>query len=137
MITESDKRDIYMAIMGAKDPKKQITIEADLHGVSISDIEKVWKEESQKRSRINLEGVKRGPGRPKGTKPKATTERKVEEPKEPKPKTYERINEYPVKDIEVPKCVKEELMSSVEAMTEQINSLLKRREDIIDFIKRI
>lgn len=73
MIREADRADIYFGIMQAKDPKKQIAIEADLYNVTTKEIEKVWKEESEKRSRVNFESVKRGPGRPKGTKPKAVT----------------------------------------------------------------
>ena len=73
MIREADRADIYYGIMSAKDPKKQIEIEADLYDVTTKEIEKIWKEESEKRSRLNFETVKRGPGRPKGTKPKAVT----------------------------------------------------------------
>ena len=82
MIREADRADIYFGIMQAKDPKKQIAIEADLYAVPTKEIEKIWKEESEKRSRLNFETVKRGPGRPKGTKPKAvtkTTEKKDED----------------------------------------------------------
>lgn len=111
------ENEIVKSYKEAKEKGKQIGILADLNGCQRQEITAILRNNG-----VDLPGPK----------PK-----KVEEPKEPKPKTYERITEYPAKDIEVPICVKEELMSSVEALTEQIDSLLKRREDIIDFIKRI
>ena len=110
--------EIVKSYKEAKEKKKQIGILADLNGCNRQEITAILRNNG-----VDLPGPK----------PK-----KTEEPKD-KPKIYERITEYPPeeKDILVPICVKEELMSSVEAMTEQINSLLKRRAEIIDFIKRI
>lgn len=84
MISITDRGEIYRHIMSAKDPQKQIEIEADLYGTTTDTIGKIWQEEASKRSRMNLEVTKKKPGRPKATL-KAKPEKKAKEVKPEKP----------------------------------------------------
>lgn len=84
MINITDRGEIYRHIMSAKDPQKQIEIEADLYGTTTDTIGKIWQEEASKRSRLNLEETKKKPGRPKATL-KAKPEKKAKEVKPEKP----------------------------------------------------
>ena len=84
MISITDRGEIYRHIMSAKDPQKQIEIEADLYGTTTDTIGKIWQEEASRRSRINLEVSKKKPGRPKATLT-AKPEKKAKEVKPEKP----------------------------------------------------
>lgn len=84
MISITDRGEIYRHIMSAKDPQKQIEIEADLYGTTTDTIGKIWQEEASRRSRINLETTKKKPGRPKATLT-AKPEKKAKEVKPEKP----------------------------------------------------
>ena len=84
MISITDRGEIYRHIMSAKDPHKQIEIEADLYGTTKDTIGKIWQEEASKRSRVNLEATKKKPGRPKASIT-AKSEKKAKEVKPEKP----------------------------------------------------
>ena len=108
------ENEIVKSYMEAKEKDKLICILAELNGCQRHDITAILRNNG-----VDLPGPKL---------------KKIEEPK---PKTYERITEYPEHDIEVPKCVKEELESSVQALNNQITIMRERRDEILAFLARL
>ena len=77
-MNKSDKLQIYRAITQAKEPKKQIDIEASLHGVSSEEIKKIFDEIGKELNREPYPTIKKRPGRPK-LKPKTDPEETIKD----------------------------------------------------------
>ena len=73
-MNKSDKLQIYRAITQAREPQKQIDIEASLYGVSAEEIGKIFNEVGKELNREPYPTMKRRPGRPKAM-PKAENEK--------------------------------------------------------------